>query len=144
LRQILELDENYHWAVWALGVYNTTRGTFSEALGFAERAHSLAPWAAQNAGLLAGVLARTGQISRAEALLEKLAPVQTYGTPLGLMFFHLVCRKIDEAAQWAEKAIDQRDMRIIMFLSLPLMRRLRASARWPVLARAMNLPATSS
>jgi TolB-like protein/Tfp pilus assembly protein PilF len=143
LHQLRELDENFHCTFWALGVYNVTRGLFAEALALAEKAHSLAPWASQNTGLLAGVLSRTGLTSRAESLLEKLALAEAYGTPLGLMFFHLVCAEIDKAAHWAEKAIEQRDTRMIMFLSLPLMKTLRSSLRWPVLARQMNLPTTA-
>ena len=128
LYQIQELDENFHWAHWALGVYNATRGMFAEALTCTENSYSLAPWGAQNTGLLAGTLARTGQTRRAEALLEMLAPTEAYGTPLGLMFFHLVCGEIDKAASCAEKAIEQRDTRVIMFLSLRLMKTLRSSS----------------
>jgi TolB-like protein len=144
LRQILELDENHHWAVWALGVYHATREAFAEALGFAERAYSLAPWAVQNTGLLAGVLARTGQTSRADVLIDKLTPLEAYGSPLGLMFFHLVCAEVDKAAAWAEKAIGQRDTRVIMLLSLPLVQRLRSGSRWPALASLMNLPGNAT
>jgi TolB-like protein/Tfp pilus assembly protein PilF len=140
LREILELDENFHCADWALGVYYATREMFAQALAFAEKAYSLAPWAAQNNGLFSGVLARTGQTSRASALLENLAPAEAYGSPLGRMFFDLVCSEIESAAQWAGKAIEQRDPRLIMFLSLPMTRSLRTSSRWPILASELNLP----
>jgi serine/threonine-protein kinase len=143
LHQIQELDETFHWAHWALGVYNVTRGMFTEAQTCAEKSYVLAPWGVQNTGLLAGVLARTGRKRRAEELLDGLTSGPSYGTPLGFMFFHLVCEEIDKAAEWAGKAIEQRDPRVIMFISLPLVKTLRASSRWPVLAGQMNLPGTT-
>ena len=51
------------------------------------------------------------------------------------MFFHLLCGEIDQAADWFEKAIEQRDP------AMPTLGyRFRSSPRWPALAKMMNLP----
>jgi hypothetical protein len=50
----------------------------------------------------------------------------------------LICSEPDKAADWAEKAIEQRDPRIAGTLRL-FPRIWRSSPRWPALARQMNL-----
>ena len=87
-------------------------------------------------GTLAGVLRRMGEVSRAEELIQKLMPADAYGAPMGLAVFYLVCGEIDRAADWLEKAIEQRDVNVIWFASAWF----RSTSRWPALARLMNLP----
>jgi len=89
--------------------------------------------------LLAGVLRRTGDVSRAGGLLEKLGPGHVKRAH-GLALFHLVCGDIDQAADSVEKAIEQRDPDIMILLNVAVSRGLRSSPRWPALARLMNLP----
>ena len=61
-----------------------------------------------------------------------------------MVAYHLICSEIDEAADWYEKAIEQRDPILIPWLRLPLANQLRASPRWPKIAAMMNLPETMS
>jgi len=42
---------------------------------------------------------------------------------------------------WFEKMIDQRDNIAVFMPRLPYAKALRASPRWPALAKRMNLPA---
>jgi eukaryotic-like serine/threonine-protein kinase len=139
-RQVLELDMNLAPVLSFVSVQHALAGRFREALVFAERAYSIAPWLPNVIGLLAGVLVLTGDANRAQALLEKLRPGQAYGAPRGLAVFHLLCGEVDRAADWTEKAIEQRDPLIVIFLQLPLAKALHASARWPALAKMINLP----
>jgi hypothetical protein len=44
------------------------------------------------------------------------------------------------AADWTEKAIEQRDAALTSYLQLPPLKELRRSPRWPALAKMMNLP----
>jgi hypothetical protein len=46
-------------------------------------------------------------------------------------------------ADWAEKAIEQRDPLMIFILRLPLAKALRSSSRWRGLAKMMNVPETA-
>ena len=139
-RQMLELDSNnsfaYHW----LSGHYALQGMLAEALAFAEKAYSLAPRNPQNVGLFAGALARTGDKSRGQELLENLGDGQAYGVPLGLALFHILCGEVDKAADWIERAVDQRHPGITIVRANPLFKAVLSSPRWPKLARMMNLP----
>jgi serine/threonine-protein kinase len=139
LQQVLELDENFRPALSIVGLNHTLHGRLAEALACLEKAHALAPWIPNVIGLLAGVMVRSGNVGGAKELLEKLRPGRAYGAPRGLAVFHLLCGDVDQGADWAEKAIEQRDPLMIFFLRLTFAKALRSSARWPALARMMNL-----
>jgi eukaryotic-like serine/threonine-protein kinase len=93
------------------------------------------------AGLLAAVLEHVGDTRRAEELLETLAPPETYGVPRALAIYHLIRGEGERAVDWFEKMIDQRDNIAVFMPRLPYAKALRASPRWPALAKRMNLPA---
>jgi tetratricopeptide (TPR) repeat protein len=138
--RVLELDENYWYACARLAVNYALRGMLTEALTFAEKAYSLAPWNSMAMAFFAAVLVRAGNESRAEEVLQNLrsAP-EAYGAPRALAIFHFLCGEIDHAADWAAKAIEQRDCSSpIMFAFF------QSSARWPALAKMMNLPVSVS
>jgi serine/threonine-protein kinase len=135
----LEFDEN-QYTVWSLlSFIETSRGKLAEARAFAEKACSLAPWTKLLRGLFAGLLMRAGETSRASDVLAILGDGRTYRDPLGFIFYHLILGQVEQAADWVEKAIEQRDT-AIYFLRFPVGAPLRSSARWPALARMMNLP----
>jgi eukaryotic-like serine/threonine-protein kinase len=135
LRRILELDGNFPMAVGTLGVLCAQQGRLDEALALSEKAYALMP-SPLAAGQLAALLVRTGETSRAEALLEGLRPGTAWGAPTGMAIFHALCGEFDQAAEWVERAIEDRYPRLVAILG-PL---LRSSPRWPALARLMNLP----
>jgi tetratricopeptide (TPR) repeat protein len=140
LRRAIELDDNYFLTFLVLGWIHSYRGRIAEGLAAAARAYSLAPWSSVAIGVLAGVLVLSGDRDRAQGLLDKLGSGQAYGAPHGLATFHLLCSDIDRAADWVEKAIEERDPSVLLSLRLPYAQPLRSSARWPKLAKLMNLP----
>jgi len=135
LRRVLELDVNSS-AYMMLAQNYAFRGMLTEALPLAEKGYSLAPWNRWAIAIFAAVLRRTGDTSRAEEVLQKLrdAP-ESYGVPRALCIFHLCCGEIEQAADWAEKSVEQRDS-----FSPGLLAACRSSPRWPALAKMMNLP----
>ena len=135
LRTVLELDENFPLAVGTLGAVCAQQGRFEEALTLTERACALTPWANPIIGQLAALLVRAGATSRADALLERLRLGNAYGAPTGLAVFHAMCGEFDRAAEWTERAIEERYPPLVATLG-PL---LRPSSKWPALARMMNL-----
>jgi tetratricopeptide (TPR) repeat protein len=137
-RRILELDEDFWMAYVALALIHTLQGRLTEALPLAERGYSLAPWNGHAGAALAAVLRRTGDTHRAEEVLQPLrnAP-EAYGAPRGLASFHLMCGEIDQAADWVEKSVQQRDPYSVSSFNH------RLGARWPALAKMMNLPESS-
>ncbi|HEV2200940.1 MAG TPA: protein kinase [Bryobacteraceae bacterium] len=140
LRQVLEIDENFQPALGNVVISYALRGELAEARACAESAYASTPGVPQVIGLLAGVLALSGDTGRAETFLEKLRPGQAYGAPRGLAIFHVLCGEIEKAADCVAKAIEQRDSLMIIYLRLPIAKDLRSSPRWPKLAKMMNLP----
>src|SRR5215471_19049638 len=135
VRQVLEIDENFWVAYWYLSMFNLTEGDLAEARASAERAYSLMSPNTLAIGLLAGLLAREDEAARAEALLALLPPPETYGAPMAWVSYCLAQLRIDDAAEWVERAIEQRDPRVIYVLA-----DLRTSTHWPALARKLGLP----
>jgi|SRR5579862_887365 len=144
LRRVLDLDPSYYLAHHFWDMLHFQRGNLPEALASAERAFSLAPWVGWVRGFLAGLLKLTGDAVRAESVLREMGNGTAYGAPFGLFCYHFLCSEIEQAADWVEKAIAQRDPVLLFPLRLPLMKDLRQSSRWPALAKMMNLPRTVS
>ena len=136
LRSILEIDDNYPHALATLGSICAQQQRYDEALVLTETAHALMPWSSLTVGQLAAILVRTGGVSRADALINKLKADEPPAAMAGLAVFHALCGEIDQAAQWAERGIEQRDMPFIQNLGWLL----RPTSRWPALAKLMNLP----
>ncbi|HEY7389220.1 MAG TPA: protein kinase [Bryobacteraceae bacterium] len=139
-RHILELDENYYFGWSGLGRLLFARGETSEAIRCLEKAHLLAPFYTSVVGVLAGLLARTGDERRAEELLAKVGTPETYGVPAAWAFFHVYRGETEEAVDWWGKVIDQRDPNAVISPRLGGNAALRTSPRWPALAKRMNLP----
>ena len=139
LRRILELDDTVWFIPFILGLHEMEVGRVREALVLAERAATLAPWNHSARGLLAAACDLNGHTARAEELLAKLRPGDVYGTPLGLATFNLARGDVDGAASWMERVAAERHPAI--FFSLRAHARvLLRSARWPGLAKLLNLP----
>jgi len=127
-----------------VGAY-VEKGMMAEALAAAEKAYQMAAWNPRILGLLAGVLVRMGEPGRAEALIGQLSQAQGgLVAASGMVLYYLICGEIDAAADWFEKGVEQRDPILVPWLRLPLAKPLRASPRWPKIARMMNLPETMS
>jgi len=140
LRQTIALDPNFFWAWHFLAEHYAARQMFAEALPFAEKAFSLAPWYSQSVGLYAALLVHTGERDRGLELIQRLGSGEAYGASAGLALFHVCCGEIDPAADWYEKAIEERHPLIPPALQCAIAEPLRASPRWPKLAALMNLP----
>src|SRR6202043_3427577 len=110
-----------------------SRGLIAEALASAERAHQLAPWTACTVGLLAGTCCRAGDERRHSQLVDELHKMPGQ-PPWGMVLYCMISGDVERAAQWVEKAIEQRDLMTIIQIRSPLAGPLRASAHWPALA----------
>jgi len=135
LRQVLEIDENFRIAHLYMAMFQALEGLLTEARISAERAYSLMPWSAGAIGLLAGITARGGDAARAETLLTQLKSGGAQGLLLGWALYHIVRLETEQAAEWFEKAIEQREFGATVLLAY-----VRKSSRWPRLAKMMDLP----
>jgi serine/threonine-protein kinase len=138
-RQVLSLDPNFFWSHQHLAELYAAQGRFEEALSKAEKAFSLAPWYAPIVGLYAGLLARAGRKDQARQIILGLGTGEKYGASGGFALFHLCCGDLDKAADWFEKAVEERDSLVGTSLRSAFTGPLRVSARWPKLAERMNL-----
>jgi TolB-like protein/Tfp pilus assembly protein PilF len=141
LHQSLDIDPNFMWTYYILAALHAARQKFAEALPFAEKAFSLAPWYAPAVGIYAGTLVRTGMPDRGREVVQALGAGDAYGAAGGLAIFHTVCGDIDRAADAYERAIEQRDVWVGAFLQGAIGEPVRNSPRWSRLAALMNLPA---
>jgi eukaryotic-like serine/threonine-protein kinase len=143
-RRILELDPDFVPA-YTLQALNVTKAPLPEALAFAEKGLSLAPWNLIMAGLLAGLLVKSGDRNRAAELIGGLGDGRGKAAPVAFATYHLLCGEVDKAAAWTEKALEQKSEMVAMLLLTPPWKPLlRSSARWPKLAKMMNLPEAGS
>jgi tetratricopeptide (TPR) repeat protein len=123
---------------FTLGEAYATMGRWPDAVGALEQSHRIAPQDALGIGMLAGALVRVGDKTRAERLIREMGEVPR---PIfGRVLYHVLCSETEPAADWYERAIEQRDPFALVFANGPLGSTFRQSARWPKLARMMNLP----
>ncbi len=109
LRQVLTLDPTFSTSLFFLAQLYAARGRFQEALQAAEQSFAASPWFALSVGIYAGLLARTGQTARAGELLKNLGNTEAFLVPQAWGLYHVCLNEIGKAADWFEKAIEQRD-----------------------------------
>jgi serine/threonine-protein kinase len=137
LRKNLEIDPS-PWTDYAFTLLHLVEGNLPDALASAERMRAAAPWSALAAGVLAGLLGRVGDTGRSQSILAELQPADAHGVPLGLAMFYLIRQEHERAADWFEKAIEQRETWIPLFvLRIGLLDR---NPRRDALARMLKLP----
>jgi serine/threonine-protein kinase len=136
--QVLELDPSYPLAcIWLAVIYNLG-GQLGEARRYAEQAFSLVP-SPTFMGALAGVAQRCGDQRRTEPLVARLKDGDAPGKSIGLALYYVMCLDIEPALVHFEQAIARHDA--MAMLPILFRRCCAASARWPAVAKMMNLPA---
>ena len=103
-----------------------------------ENAHRVVPYDGLVSGIMAGSLVRVGDKLRAEEVVGQMG--ETPRPIFGRVLYHVLCGDIDAAADWYERAIEEREPFALVFAKTPLTSDFRQSRRWPQLARMMNLP----
>jgi serine/threonine-protein kinase len=137
-QKALDVDEHSWVAHGNLAEIYITQGKFADAVVAGEKAYRGAPWHSMPTGILAAALVRVGESDRAQALIQQVGdrPNPVWGR----INYHLLCSEVDAAADWYEKAIQERDPFAVVFARIPWGKVLRESPRWPKLSKMMNLP----
>jgi TolB-like protein/Tfp pilus assembly protein PilF len=143
-QRVLELEPNYHIAHQHLSWLYVQCGRFQEALTWSEKAFAQVPRLTWVRGQYAALLRLTGDAVRAENVLRELGDGNARGAAFGYAFYHLWNSDFEEAADWAERAIVQRDFALLYVLPFRFAEGLRRSSRWPKIAKMLNLPEASS
>jgi TolB-like protein/Flp pilus assembly protein TadD len=136
-RKVLELDDKHQAAHMMIAFSYFFQGKPGKAREPAEEAFRIAPWEPLAIGLLAGLLALAGEKDRAEKLIA------TIKVSTGMMMYHLICSEIDAAIDSYQRDIELRRPNAPVIASAGFLKPLRASPRWPKLAKMMNLPGTA-
>ncbi len=139
LKKVVELDPNQVVALVSMAMIYADKGDLTEALKIARRAYAIGPWSPDTIGVLAGLTRRNGEEIEL-SLAKALGSGEAIGDARAHALFHLLCGEIDKGADWAEKAIEERDCSMMVYLRYVVSKRLRASHRWPKIAKMINLP----
>lgn len=143
LGQLSELHSSLYQPYYMLALSQAIRGLHKEALKSAEKAYSLAGWSTTTKGLFGGLLRRAGESNRADELYRELLPGDRIGTEMGLTLFHIGCSEMDRAAEWAEKAVEGGDTRMILVITFVRAFRsdiLRSDVRWAAILHRLGIP----
>jgi len=140
LKKVLELDENQVVALVSMAMIYAGKTNLAEALKVARRAYAIGPWSPDTIGILAGLTRRNGDEGD-PSLLKALGSGEAPGEARSHALYHLLCGEIEAGADWAEKAIEQGDSSMMLYMRFVVSKGLRASGRWPKIAKMINLPA---
>ena len=141
LKKVVELDENQVVALVSMAMIHADKGDLAQSLVIARRAYGVGLWFPDTIGVLAALLRRNGEVAESQSLAKTLGSGEALGDSRARALFHLLCGELDEGADWVEKAIEQRDPSMMYYLRFVVCKGLRASPRWPKIARMINLPA---
>jgi serine/threonine-protein kinase len=139
LKKVLEIDEHQVVAMVAMAMIYADMGDLAQALTMARRANAVAPWYLDAVAVLAALLRRGGDGEASVPLEQLLGAAQASGDAPAHALFHLLCGDVDQGADWAETAIAERDISIAIYLRFVVSKDLRASPRWPKIAKKLNL-----
>ena len=138
-RQAVELDDRNFLAHLNLGLWFLEEGQINEAASAADVACTIAPANPWALACNAATRKVQGNEAGASELLARLGPSEKYGTAAGLCRYYMLVEDFEAAAEWAAKAIAQRDGAFPFALQFSCARGLRASRFWPELSKMMNL-----
>jgi eukaryotic-like serine/threonine-protein kinase len=135
----LELDPNLVVARVSIAHFHADWGQLPEAVAAAREAYAVGPWYPDAVATLAALLRRAGQVSEGEALYRTPGSGERFGDSRSQTVYHLLTGDIDAGADWMERAIVERDHSISYYARFVIARQLRASHRWPRIAKSMNM-----
>ena len=137
-KEAMTIDARHLVPFNTLGEAYVTLGRWPEAIEALEQAYRIMPHFALTTGMLAGALARSGERMRAEQLIPEMG--EGSQPVMGRVLYHVLCSEMELAAEWYERAIEQRDPFALVFANTPLLSVFRQTPHWQKLAKMMNLP----
>jgi serine/threonine protein kinase/Tfp pilus assembly protein PilF len=141
-KKALELDEMYFFSHWMLGLAYFLAGRISEAVDSIERAAAFSernPWVLAT---LCNLYSRAGRREEAAAVMTELErrAERGYVAPGAFGIMYLGLGQVEQALDWYERAIEERDAVALYLSTEPKLGRLRSHPRYQALRRKMLLP----
>ncbi len=140
-RATFDMDPNFPTAQFIYSYVQACQGRFQEGVDVMERAlqmHGHSPLSLAFAGAIFGLTGRQDLARGVQVELEAMA-AKTSSAAGPLVIANCALGNLDEAFEWADRAIDQRDPQVIGLKTTPLFENLRSDPRYPALLRRMNL-----
>ena len=138
LQIMFELDPNYFWTHFFLGMAYLQKGEYGKAIAALKRGN-LPPL---RDGHLGYAYAVSDQPEKARELVEELRagsqPEHLAPYHLAVIYFGL--EETDKAFEWLNKACDQRSPQLFWIKTLPELDSVRSDPRFQNILRRMNLP----
>jgi eukaryotic-like serine/threonine-protein kinase len=141
-KRALDLDATYYFSHWMLGLAYFLKGRVEEAVDAVERAVRFSernPWVLAS---LCNLYSRAGRKEEATAVLKELEQRAQSGY-VAPGVFGIMCLgfgQVEQALDWYEKAIEDRDAIALYLATEPKLGRLRSHPRYQALRRKMLLP----
>jgi tetratricopeptide (TPR) repeat protein len=138
----MDLDPGWYMPHYLLAIAYVHMGRHDEAIAAAQKACELSGRNAPALGILGLAYGRAGRRSDAQALLEGLTTQRrtTYVQPYTMAAIYRALGEVDQALEWLEKCVDERDMVAVTGLKTePGYNPLRGHPRYQALLRKMNL-----
>jgi serine/threonine-protein kinase len=138
----LELDATYYFSHWMLGLAYFLKGKVEKAVDAVERAAEFSernPWVLAT---LRNLYSRAGRSEEATAVLKEIEQRAQSGY-VAPGVFGIMCLglgQVEQALDWYEKAIEDRDAIALYLSTEPKLGRLRSHPRYQALRRKMLLP----
>jgi serine/threonine protein kinase/Tfp pilus assembly protein PilF len=138
----LELDATYYFSHWMLGLGYFLKGNIEKAVDAVERAAGFSernPWVLAS---LRNLYSRAGRNEEAANVLKEIEQRAQSGY-VAPGVFGIMCLglgQVEQALDWYEKAIDDRDAIALYLSTEPKLGRLRSHPRYQALRRKMLLP----
>ncbi|MDT8070329.1 MAG: hypothetical protein ROO76_19345 [Terriglobia bacterium] len=139
---LIQLDPSYFIGYFIAGQIRLEQGLFEEALAELRKAAILSGNAPMVMGWLGMALAKSGDTAGARGILAALHPAsaQFYILPTAFAWIHLGLGEIDQAFEWMDRAVEERDPIIIPILSYAFLDPIRSDPRFQAILKKMNLP----
>ncbi len=142
-RKALEIESNYAFAHYFLGLVYEQRGKYKEAIAELKKALNLFGGAPFAAGGLGHAQAVAGNRGEAQKILQELTELSKhkYADPFAIAEVYAGLGERDQAFEWLQKACEEKSLWLGMFLKDdPRLESLRSDPRFHDLLRRRGLP----
>jgi len=143
--EMLAMNPNFVTAHWNLGIIKMSQGRFNEAIAELSLAVELSGGMPPMLAMLARAYAASGNEVQALATLAELenlrqSPDRGYASPLLIAYVYAGLGKTQEALNWLELAVTERDGWLVSLNTFPRFESLRAEPRFKAVLRRVDLP----
>jgi tetratricopeptide (TPR) repeat protein len=141
-RKALELDQNFVYTHWKLGLAYEQKAMYEEAVEEFRKAITLSGGSAQVLVLLGHTYAVSGRRGEALKVLDELSELskRRYVSSYRVAAIHLGLEDKERAFEWLERAYEERDSWLAWLKVDPVLDDLRSDPRFSDLVRRVGLP----